>query len=54
MKDSTGKPVPKDAPIPFAITEAGHALLAARKAATPPPCGECDFCVCVEEANAPE
>lgn len=31
MKDSTGKPVPEDAPIPFEITEAGHALLAARR-----------------------
>lgn len=31
MKDSTGKPVPEDAPIPFVITEAGYALLAARR-----------------------
>lgn len=52
MKDANGINVPTTAPVPFVVTAAGYAALAARKA--PPPCGECDFCVCVEVADAAE
>lgn len=49
MKDANGINVPTTAPVPFVVTAAGYVALAARKASTQPACGECDFCVCVDD-----
>lgn len=54
MNDSNGTPVSPHDPVPFVVTVAGYREMGRISAATPPPCGECDFCVCVEVADAAE